>query len=454
MIIKPLNPETYSVTMPFLSCIKMTYLGRFYVRKLKRYFYIRLFVLTLWKFFIRIYHWVYVTYHKLKLYIPVQLQHSVDSQYTLCSLANFSTKKIQIFPRQFCTIPLPETYPPKGNDFLMIRTDFEFPEIYIATLKNFTVIGSSKLIFNETMILYDDLLDPKLDLMPEEFQLRLFLNVKKSLAFLNLKKENPAVIPAGIAFTDALSNNYAHFLTEILPKIAIYFKGGLDSSVKVIIDLCLHENILHAMEIVVGSNLEVIGLKPNETVFVRSLHVMSTCGSVPFEPKIVKSDFEGYSNGEFSSLALMYMRNLIQSKISDVPKAGFALKLYIKRNSSYRNIINSTEVEDMLLKNGFITISPEAMSFIEQVKVFSNADIVIGPTGSGFANIIFCKPETKIIIFMPQVQSTPYGYWQKIACAVGCQVSYLLCKPRNKHDAHSNYYVDESTLFTLVGSAI
>ena len=441
MIIKRLYPKTNRVTMPLLSRVKMTYLGQFFVRKLERYYYIRLFALTTWNFFILTLHWV----HKIF--------HLTDPQYS-CSLANFSTKKIQIFPRQFCTIPFPETYPSKGNDFLKIRTDFEFPEIYITTLKNFTVIGSSKLIFNERMLLYDDLFDPNLDLMPEEYQKRLFFSKKKSLAHLNFKKENPTIIPKGIAFTDALSHNYAHFLTEILPKIAIYFKGSPDFSVKVIIDLCLHENILQAMEMVVGSNLEVIGLEPNEVVFVRSLRVMSTCGSVPFEPRPGTFEIAGHSHGEFSSLALMYMRNLIQSKISYIPKAGVVLKLYIKRTASNRNLLNITEVEDMLLKNGFITIIPEAMSFIEQVKIFSNADIVLGPAGAAFANIIFCKPEAKIIILAPETQNLPYGYWQKIACAVGCQVSYMLGKPLRENDVHSDYYVNESALLTLIRSVI
>jgi len=410
-------------------------------------------VLTLWKFFSLTLHWVHKIYINLKFYTSDLSQPLNGIKYT-CSLANFNTKKIQIFPRQFSTITLPETYPPKGNNFLNIQTDFEFPEIYITTLKNCTVLGSSKLILNERMLIWDDLFDSKLDLMPEEYNLRLFLSRNKSLASIYIDKENQKIIPMGIAFTDAVSNNYAHFLTEILPKIAIYFKGGPDSSAQVIIDLCLHENIMQAMEMVVGSNFEVIGLESNEPVFVRSLQVVSTCGSVPFQPRPGLSEIARHSHGEFSSLALMYMRNLIQSKIPDLPKAGFALKLYIKRVSSIRNLLNSTEVEDMLLKNGFISINPEAMSFIEQVKIFSNADIVVGPSGAAFANIIFCNPEAKIIILAPEVQKFPFGYWQKIACAVGCQVNYVLGKPLQKHYVHSDYCVNESTLLTLIGSAI
>jgi len=37
------------------------------------------------------------------------------------------------------------------------------------------------------------------------------------------------------------------------------------------------------------------------------------------------------------------------------------------------------------------------MSVLEQIELFSNADVVIGTHGAGLANILFCKPNTKVI---------------------------------------------------------
>ena len=37
------------------------------------------------------------------------------------------------------------------------------------------------------------------------------------------------------------------------------------------------------------------------------------------------------------------------------------------------------------------------MKFIDQVHAFYNAECIIGLHGGGFANIVFCKPKTKII---------------------------------------------------------
>ena len=42
------------------------------------------------------------------------------------------------------------------------------------------------------------------------------------------------------------------------------------------------------------------------------------------------------------------------------------------------------------------------MSIMDQIKIFSSAQIVIGPTGSALTNIIFCSEGTKVIEIIPK----------------------------------------------------
>ena len=37
------------------------------------------------------------------------------------------------------------------------------------------------------------------------------------------------------------------------------------------------------------------------------------------------------------------------------------------------------------------------LSFVEQIKMFQNAECIVGLHGGGFANIVFCQDNTKII---------------------------------------------------------
>tara|TARA_B100000945_G_C20377669_1_gene595468 strand:+ start:51 stop:1166 length:1116 start_codon:yes stop_codon:yes gene_type:complete len=78
-------------------------------------------------------------------------------------------------------------------------------------------------------------------------------------------------------------------------------------------------------------------------------------------------------------------------------------KVYIDRGDSksnvahLRSIINEEEIREFLVNKGFNLIKLAEMRFEEQVKAFSNADIVIGLHGAGFANLVFCKTGTKVI---------------------------------------------------------
>jgi len=93
--------------------------------------------------------------------------------------------------------------------------------------------------------------------------------------------------------------------------------------------------------------------------------------------------------------------NLLNTKL---PK-----KIFINRehDSSLENrkIINNNEVKYFLTKLGFKSITLSNYDFKKQVEIFKNAKFVIGLHGSGFANIVFSKPGTKIL----EIQSTKSG---------------------------------------------
>jgi len=78
-------------------------------------------------------------------------------------------------------------------------------------------------------------------------------------------------------------------------------------------------------------------------------------------------------------------------------------KIYIDRNDttskqpSPRFISNEDEVKKYLKRNNFISIKLHELKFIDQVKLFYDADCIVGLHGGGFANIVFCKPKTEII---------------------------------------------------------
>ena len=77
-------------------------------------------------------------------------------------------------------------------------------------------------------------------------------------------------------------------------------------------------------------------------------------------------------------------------------KTEFPKKISISRKNG-RNITNYDETYNLLSHYGFQTIYCEDYSFMDQIKIFSNAEYIVSPHGAGLANIVFCKPETKVL---------------------------------------------------------
>jgi len=77
-------------------------------------------------------------------------------------------------------------------------------------------------------------------------------------------------------------------------------------------------------------------------------------------------------------------------------------KLYITRqNSNYRKILNESDVIELFKQNNFQIVNPYNYEIKEQINLFSKADIVVSPTGSNLANIIFCRKGAKIYEIAP-----------------------------------------------------
>ena len=72
-------------------------------------------------------------------------------------------------------------------------------------------------------------------------------------------------------------------------------------------------------------------------------------------------------------------------------------RIFIKRPLGRRGILNHHEVSLVLKKYNFIEIELESLSIENQIKIFNEADFVIGCHGAGLSNLVFSKPGTKII---------------------------------------------------------
>ena len=80
-------------------------------------------------------------------------------------------------------------------------------------------------------------------------------------------------------------------------------------------------------------------------------------------------------------------------------------KIFVDRRESHYNhcqIVNDEEIKIYLKKKGFDIFKIGELSFFEQIYLFQNANVIIGAHGAAFANLIFCKPNTKVFDIIPK----------------------------------------------------
>jgi len=190
------------------------------------------------------------------------------------------------------------------------------------------------------------------------------------------------------------NDNYFHWLFDILPKIKICSEiYNLDK-----IDYFYFTKLLDWQRKI----LEIFGLRnikildSNEFRHVEAEKIIAV--QHPWYEK-------GYINPEAINIPAWIIQWLKDAFLSKAESFDCSEKIFIDRKDDTKfkhcQIINDDEVFEFLKSKGFSKYKVGQLSFKKQIYLFNNAKIIIGPHGAAFANLIFCKPDTKVFEFKP-----------------------------------------------------
>jgi capsular polysaccharide biosynthesis protein len=93
------------------------------------------------------------------------------------------------------------------------------------------------------------------------------------------------------------------------------------------------------------------------------------------------------------------------------PTHGSGRRLFVSRDdSSTRQLLNDAdEIWPLFAAQGFERIRCGGLSFEQQVRLFAQASVVAGIAGAALANLIFCRPDTQVLMLTPD--NLPYAYY-------------------------------------------
>ena len=346
----------------------------------------------------------------------------------------------------------PLVYPCELQSRVVVLSEgFDFPGIEVFQIERAKVSGRSNLVVTEHGVLHHGLYRFSHDFTSEELHGKIRIFPERAAIKVFAPRNSRARLEAGAVFTDACAFNYAHWLTEVLPRLCLFCSENRHFDVPLIVDAGLHPNIEYSLMAVSGNAHPIVKLEDGESVEVKRLLFVSPTGYVPFQRRAGPAG--GHVHGAFSPHALTRLRERLAGVVDPASRL-LPTKIVLRRRFGMRMMLNARAVEAELLQRGFSVIEPENLTFSEQYHVFSNAEIVVGATGAAFANLIFCSPRTRLVICLADHPHMIYGYWQAMAGAVGCRVTYVLgtIQGSSASGIHSDFQVSLPDVLAAISS--
>lgn len=296
------------------------------------------------------------------------------------------------------------------------------PESYLAELHDATLIGGSSLILTDQnrVVLNDEIFfDKQHRYCLKNPYVKFSDNYDTIIKFI--KKVN-LTEPSAIHFCSDYSHNYYHWLLECLPRLNILDQFPDFDNLPLLIDENLTAQQLAALKILNTRNRPLIPLKKGYAYHINKL-IMPSMSSIIHDNYHSAVAYD--KDVLFSPAAIQYVRNNVLRALDCATQKGFR-KLFISRKKSeHRRLLNIEEIESLMVSRGFEIVFPEALTFTNQVKLFSQAQLVIGQTGAGFANLMFCPENCKALILINHHPQTNYYLFSNLAQILNIELQFI-----------------------------
>ena len=245
----------------------------------------------------------------------------------------------------------------------------QYPENFVLSIPNGQILSQQGLVVVDGMYLDELIWGP----------------IKKGLFQLCsiAKDDRPEVIHGKIAVgLQAGAWNYYHWMTEILPRLRLLQESGIDFDYLYIpVD---YQFMKETLDILGFDKSKII--EPEDNNFY-----------IQADELIVSSML--HVQGHLSPFVIDFLRNTFMPlSEKNIDASIFSKRIFISRSrAKKRKIINEDQVFELFKKHGFVRYHLEDLSVLEQVTLFSHAEIIVGEHGAGLTNIVFATPGTKVI---------------------------------------------------------
>ncbi|WP_282938342.1 glycosyltransferase family 61 protein [Paenibacillus sp. RC67] len=226
-------------------------------------------------------------------------------------------------------------------------------------------------------------------------------------------------------------NIYGHWFFDILPRFHLLEQCGIP------IDKYLIGKLFHPYQY---ESLSLLGIPMDKLIEVDSddYHLIAKQLLAPSVPVML---------GKCPKWAYDYIRTRLKEDHPMQKVKGYDRIYITRKDAAKRYVVNEDQVIELLKKRGFHVIVLTPLSTQEKIAIFSSAQVIVAPFGSGSANIVFSEPGTKLIELSPITVVDTY-FWK--LCSHG-EIDYyeLICdveQPPKQAVGSDNIVVDLARL--------
>jgi hypothetical protein len=298
---------------------------------------------------------------------------------------------------------------------------------FFTTHNNAVIIGNSRLILSDDQGVFGHISNNKDMHILRTYYLLEELNghikLKKDFKVIEIKNHSLNKISnltgLWLHLTSSSSNNYMHFISEQAPQLVSFIKNNKELHFGIIVDANLPKQILEFIDLV-SPNIPRIEIYPAQRLKIEKLAKINKQGYCFAWGRKTPNILMGY---KFIKEDLIKLRSYIFSHYK--PTNTYKHKLFIKRKSTFRNLLNEVELSKIAIKKNFFVIEPGSMPFCEQVNFYNSASVVFCQGGSSLANMIFMKPGSKVMCAVIEGDCIDYDYFKNYGSIFNVSVEYL-----------------------------
>ena len=323
------------------------------------------------------------------------------------------------------------------------------PRPYVSIIDHAVITGGSSLVIPEKTeyLLNDEMVDfPTKDFGTKS----MYVSYRdKNKVILSYKKKPNTRIKEGILLSCDHDNNYFHWLVECLPKLAFIDNLKQFKDVPLLIPAGLHENLMAALTRVNINNHPIVNLDNGVAYHVDRLIFPSALSRV----------LDRYRGAPVFDTDIILSTKWV-SRVADLLKNNEQSarkpwrKLYLTRKKGLRVLGNQDEIELMLSGQNFEIVDMDGASLDFQTKLFSQASLIVAPTGAALTNMLLCQPGTKVIVFMSDHETTNHYFWSYLGNIAGLDVTTIVGKRlfnlTNYYSVHDDYVVDSKIVLAEI----